>query len=131
MTDFLMKPKIDYAFKEIMTDEKARKGFLSAVLKLNPEDIIETRLLNTNLRKTHAEDKLGILDVRVLMNNHVEIDIEINLSELKVWADRALFYLSKMFVEQIKPGEDYSKFKKCVSISILDFILFRDTPEFY
>ena len=56
MTDFLMKPKIDYAFKEIMTDEKARKGFLSAVLKLNPEDIIETRLLNTNLRKTHAED---------------------------------------------------------------------------
>ena len=131
MTDFLMKPKIDYAFKEIMIDEKARKGFLSAVLKLNPEDIIETRLLNTNLRKTHAEDKLGILDVRVLMNNHVEIDIEINLSELKVWADRALFYLSKMFVEQIKPGEDYSKFKKCVSISILDFILFRDTPEFY
>ena len=39
MTDFLMKPKIDYAFKEIMTDEKARKGFLSAVLKLNPASV--------------------------------------------------------------------------------------------
>ncbi len=32
MSDFLMKPKIDYAFKEIMMDEKARIGFLSAVL---------------------------------------------------------------------------------------------------
>ena len=29
MDIFLMKPKIDFAFKEIMTDEKARVGFLS------------------------------------------------------------------------------------------------------
>ena len=39
MTEFLMKPKIDFAFKEIMTDEKARIGFLSAVLKMQPEDV--------------------------------------------------------------------------------------------
>ena len=35
----LMKPKIDYAFKEIMMNEKARIGFLSAILNLNPLDI--------------------------------------------------------------------------------------------
>ena len=35
----------------------------------------------------------AILDVRILMNNDTEIDTEIQLSELKVWADRALFYL--------------------------------------
>ena len=51
MSDFLMKPKVDYAFKEIMMDEQARIGFLSAVLKLNPEEIKETQILNTNLRK--------------------------------------------------------------------------------
>lgn len=39
MQEFLMKPKIDFAFKEIMADEKARTGFLAAVLKINPEDI--------------------------------------------------------------------------------------------
>ncbi|RKI36972.1 hypothetical protein D7V96_24355, partial [bacterium D16-59] len=61
MTNFLMKPKIDFAFKEIMADEKARIGFLSAMLKLNPEDIKETTLLNTSLRKTYEDDKLGIL----------------------------------------------------------------------
>ncbi len=32
MTDFLMKPKIDFAFKEIMMNEQARTGFLSAML---------------------------------------------------------------------------------------------------
>ena len=51
MADFLMRPKIDYAFKEIMMDEQARIGFLSAVLKLNPADVRKTELLNTNLRK--------------------------------------------------------------------------------
>ena len=51
MSEFLMKPKIDFAFKEIMMDEQARIGFLSAMLKLNPEEIKETRILNTNLRK--------------------------------------------------------------------------------
>ena len=131
MSDFLMKPKIDFAFKEIMANENARLGFLSAILKLNPKDIKETHLLNTNLRKIHENDKQGILDVRILMNDKVEIDIEIQLSELKVWADRSLFYLSKMYVEQIEQGQKYNVFKRCVSISILDFTLFDDTKEFY
>ncbi len=50
MADFLMKPKIDFAFKEIMMDEMARIGFLSAILKLNPADIRETIILNTDLQ---------------------------------------------------------------------------------
>ncbi|MCI9584928.1 MAG: Rpn family recombination-promoting nuclease/putative transposase [Clostridium sp.] len=131
MADFLMRPKIDYAFKEIMMDEQARIGFLSAVLKLNPADVRKTELLNTNLRKLHEDEKQGIVDIRILMNNNTEIDIEIQLSILNVWADRALFYLAKMYTDQIRPGQDYTVFKKCVSISILDFILFREDPEFY
>ena len=131
MTDFLMKPKIDFAFKEIMMDEQARIGFLSAILKLNPSDIRNTQILNTNLRKLHDNEKQGILDVRILMNDDTEIDIEIQLSILNVWADRALFYLAKMYTEQINSGEDYTVFKKCVNISILDFELFKDSTEFY
>ena len=65
MSEFLMKPKIDFAFKEIMMDEQARIGFLSAVLKIKPEQIKETKILNTNLRKEHKEDKLGILDFKL------------------------------------------------------------------
>ena len=131
MDNFLMKPKIDFAFKEIMMDAAARTGFLSAVLHLKPEEIRETHILNSHLRKTHGPDKLGILDVRVSLNDDTEIDTEIQLSELKVWADRSLFYLAKMFTEQIESGEDYGVLKKCVSISILDFTLFKKEAEFY
>ena len=109
MANFLMKPKIDFAFKEIMMNSQARLGFLSAILKLNTNEIKDTKILNTNLRKLHEDDKQGILDVRILMNNNVEIDIEIQLSELKVQADRSLFYLSKMYVEQIEEGNKQLK----------------------
>ena len=131
MDTFLMKPKIDFAFKEIMTDEKARIGFLSAVLKLKPEDIKETHILNPYLGKVHEEDKLGILDVHILMNNNTEIDTEIQLSEMRIWANRSLFYASKMYTDQIEQGQKYDVLKKCVSISILDFELFKDQEEFY
>ncbi len=131
MSEFLMKPKIDFAFKEIMMNEKARIGFLSTMLKLNPKDIKSSQILNTNLRKIHEDEKQGILDVRILMNNNTEIDIEIQLAPLSVWADRSLFYISKMYTEQISSGQDYSVFKKCVNISILDFVLFPEEQEFY
>ena len=131
MSEFLMKPKIDFAFKEIMMNEKARIGFLSTILNLNPKDIKSSQILNTNLRKIHEDEKQGILDVRILMNNNTEIDIEIQLAALSVWADRSLFYISKMYTEQISSGQDYSVFKKCVNISILDFVLFPEEQEFY
>ena len=79
--------------------------------------------MNSHLRKTHEEDKLGILDVRVLLNDDTQIDTEIQLSELKIWADRALFYISKMYTEQIEKGQKYDVLKKCVSISILECVL--------
>ncbi len=131
MSEFLMKPKIDFAFKEIMMDEQARIGFLSAILRLNPADIREARVLNTSLRKLHKDDKQGILDVRILLNDDTEIDIEIQLSALSVWSDRSLFYLAKMYTEQIHSGQDYTVFKKCVGISILDFDLLKGESEFY
>ena len=49
MEPFLMKPKIDFAFKEIMNDETALRGFLSAVLGLKAEEIQSVKIQNTDL----------------------------------------------------------------------------------
>ncbi len=78
MDNFLMKPKIDFAFKEIMENEKARIGFLSAILQLPPENMKESHILNSHLRKMHDDDKLGILDVRILLKDNTQIDTEIH-----------------------------------------------------
>lgn len=92
--DFIMSPKVDFAFKELMRDEMVRKGFLSAVLNIKDTDIRSTVLMNTNLPRVHEDDKQSILDVRLTMNDTTEIDIEIQLAYMSSWADRSTFYLS-------------------------------------
>ena len=129
--NFLMSPKVDFAFKEIMRNELVRKGFLSAVLGIKDTDIKSTVLLNTNLPKIHDDEKQGILDVRLTMNNNTEIDIEIQLAYMKSWADRSTFYLSKMLVEQVGINKRYTNIKKCIGINILDFDYIKETNRFH
>ena len=131
MNDFIMSPKVDFAFKELMRDETVRKGFLSAVLGIKDTEIKRTVLLNTNLPKIHEDEKQGILDVRLTMNNNTEIDIEIQLAYMKAWADRSTFYVSKMLVEQVGINKKYSNIKKCIGINILDFDYIKDTQRFH
>lgn len=121
----LMSLKVDFAFKELMNNEKVRKGFISAVLKIPVEQIKLTTILNTYLRQEHEANKLGILDVRVELNDNIEIDIEMQVAPFEYWAERTLFYTSKMYVETIGVGEKYNILKKVVHISILDFNLLK------
>ena len=129
-TPFLMKPKVDFCFKELMEDEEVRNAFLAAVLGLDVKDIIESRILPAHLRQKDKDDKLGILDVLVLLNNREQIDIEVQVTGNEYWAERTLFYLGKMFVDQLKLGEDYQKLEKCIHIGILNFTMFED-EEYY
>lgn len=46
------------------------------------------------------------------------------------WAERSLFYLCKMFTDQLHTGEDYDELKKCIHVGILNFTLFDD-EEYY
>jgi hypothetical protein len=89
MKEFIMKPKVDFCFKELMADEEIRRGFLSAVLDITPEKIVKTSLLPTHLRKEYDDEKLGILDVRILMNDCTQIDVEIQIAVFKMWAERS------------------------------------------
>lgn len=129
--EFIMKPKVDFCFKELMEDEFVRKGFIAAILHIHPKEILRTELLPTHLRKEHGNDKLGILDVRILLNGNIQIDMEIQLSPFRLWAERSLFYLGKMYVGQFQKGKSYDVFGKCIHVGILDFELFPGDEEYY
>ena len=128
---FLMSPKVDFCFKELMRNSEVRKGFLSAVLEIPPEEIRETTLLPTHLQKEQEKDKLGILDVQVRMQDGTKVDIEVNVAPFVAWPERSLFYLGKMYVGQIEKGGQYRSLKKCVHIGILDFVLFEGEESYY
>lgn len=127
--NFIMLPTVDFCFKGLMNNPKVRKGFIAALLKTSPSSIRETTLLPTALRQDYQDDKLGILDVRVLMEDGVQIDMEMQVAYFEYWDARVLFYLSKIFTDQIRCGEPYENLKKCIHVSILDFIHFENDTE--
>lgn len=128
--NFIMKPKVDFCFKELMADSEVRKGFIATFLGISPEEIHSTQLVNTHLRKEHPSDKLGILDVCVMLNGMIQIDIEIQIASFSLWPERSLFYLSKLFTGRISEGDSYKALHKCIHIGILDFVLFPELQDF-
>ena len=129
--DFIMLPKVDFAFKELMMNEKVRIGFLSAVLNINATDIKSAQMKNTNLTKTHQDEKQGILDVRLVMNDDTEINIEMQVVSMSTWTDRSVFYVSKMLSEQVGINRKYTNIKKCIGISIVDFNCIKQTNNYH
>ncbi|WP_394925926.1 Rpn family recombination-promoting nuclease/putative transposase [uncultured Robinsoniella sp.] len=128
---FIMLPTVDFCFKELMCSEKARKGLIAAFLNLDPKDIQETELLNTALRKKTENEKLGILDVKVKMQDNTQIDLEMQVLPFHCWEERTLFYTCKMYTDQIVSGDNYDVLVKCIQISILDFEFLKDTDAWY
>lgn len=121
---FLMSPKVDFVFKLIFGDEKNKDlliAFLSAVLGVPAEDFKGIKIMNNELLREFAEDRKGILDVRVKTKQGEQIDIEIQILPTEFMPERTLFYWSKMYTSQVKPGDTYSQLKKCITINIVDF----------
>lgn len=128
---FIMLPTVDFCFCELMKNAKVRKGFVAALQGVAPELISETTLLPTILDRDSKEDKQGILDVRILLNDGTQMDMEMQVRYFRYWDERSLFYLGKMYTGQIKKGEPYDKLKKCIHVSILDFIRFTEDDICY
>lgn len=126
-----MLPTVDFCFKELMQNENVRKGIIAAILNRRPDEIVDTELLPTILRKDSEDDKYGILDVRVQLDNEVQIDFEMQVVYYDYWANRTIYYLSKMYTEQIREGDSYDRLQKCIQVSILAHVLFQEDDECY
>lgn len=129
--DFIMLPTSDFCFKELMQNSKVRKGIISALLGINPEEIAETKLLPTSTTEEYPDGKLGILDVLIKLENGTQVGMEMQVAKYDYWTNRILFYLCRMFTGQIEKGDTYDKLKKCIHVSFLDFIHFGNDYDFY
>ncbi|MCM1058546.1 MAG: Rpn family recombination-promoting nuclease/putative transposase, partial [Firmicutes bacterium] len=122
--------KYDFSFKQLMLNEEVRKYFISDVLEIPLGEIRSVRLANPFLWKRYARQKQGILDVRVELNDDSRVNIELQIRMVAQWDKRSLFYLAKMFTEDLLSGERYHKLKKCICINILDFDL-NESPAYH
>ena len=121
-----VKPLNDFIFKKVFGEkgnEDILISFINAVLKrTNKEPIIEIEIIdNKHLTKEVINDKTGIIDVRARTAKGENIDIEVQLTDQGNMDKRTLFYWGKMYLENIKQGEDYTSLEKVITINILDF----------
>ncbi len=118
----LLELKNDYTFKRVfgyVGNESITMDLLSAILKEPVSDVILD--CNKIIERDVFDDKLGILDVRAKINGNIDCDIEMQVVDQKNVEKRILFYLSKMYSQNIKKNEDYKEINKCIVILFVDF----------
>ena len=119
----LLDPKVDFVFKNIFGSEKHPEiliSFLNAILK-SDIPIVHVEIKGTDIAKNFVEDKYSRLDIKAITSNSEIINIEIQLKNEHNMIKRSLYYLSKMYEEQLSEGDDYTSLKRTVCINILNF----------
>ena len=70
----------DYAFKRVFGVEENKdvlQDLLECIVDIPPEDIAGLELLDKEFQKELLSEKLGILDIKLRLNNGTFVDIEI------------------------------------------------------
>jgi predicted transposase/invertase (TIGR01784 family) len=93
-------------------------AFLKTVLDIPEEDYEEIKICDPIFKVEVADDKMGILDVKVKTKSGKIIDVEMQVAHQGFMKERILYYISKMISEQLGKGEEYNKIQKVVSIII-------------
>lgn len=118
----LLSPKIDVVFQVLFGEvgsEEITKDFLEAVLneKITKIDLSK----NPILRRMRINDKMGILDVIVEIDNKEYCNIEMQMSDKDDLIRRILYYWAKSYSKGIQKGEFYEELKRTISVIITDF----------
>lgn len=121
----------DYMFRRVMErNQNVLKGLLCALLHLNPKDILSLEILNPIDLGAAIDTKDYYLDIKISLNNHSFINLELQVRNEHNWQERSLVYLCRLF-DNLQIGDDYTEVKPAWHIGILDFTLFPEQAEFY
>ena len=114
----------DYIFKR--TFGYAESGEVTRILLRDIlQDNINSIELNnqTITEKELMDDKVGIMDIKAVLDRNTQCDIEMQVVNQHNIEKRMLFYWAKMYTQTIKEGNKYNDLKKSICVLIADFEL--------
>lgn len=131
MSQEIVKAKLDVVFKKLFTsDNQVLKAFIGDILDIPTEEIKKIEVLNPNILPVAIDGKQSQLDLNMLVDDKT-VNVEIQLQNKGDYKDRAVYYWSKLYSDQLKRGELYKELKRTITINILDFNLFTDSNSPY
>ena len=128
-----INPRVDLAFKKIFGVEENKDLLISLINSIvsKEDQVSEVTLLNPYNPKNFKSDKLSILDIKATNQDGKKFNIEIQISDEADYDKRALYYWAKIYTEQLKESEDYSKLSKAIGIHILNFTSIPDVKKYH
>ena len=121
----------DYLFRALLQqNNKVLKGLIGALLHLSLSEIISVEITNPIELGKSIDAKDFFLDIKVLLNSDTVINLEMQVINEHNWPERSLSYLCRSF-DSLNRGENYLEARPVIQISLLDFTLFPEYPEFY
>ena len=69
----------------------------------------------------NKEEKEGILDIKLILNQNRKINIEMQNTYQDDWTERSLFYNCRMFTDGFQKGHPYGEIPPCIHVGILNF----------
>jgi len=130
----LLRVTVDYVFKQIFGDQRytdVLARFLAAVLSIPFDDLADITIIDPHVKRETADDKYGILDVKLTITDGTVIHIEIQVVPNPDFDKRIIYYQAKLITEQIKSGGDWGQINRAISIIITDYNFIKDSPNYH
>ena len=118
-----ISPRVDIAFKKIFGVEENKDLLISLINSIvsQADQVSDVTLLNPYNPQSFKTDKLSILDIKAKGIDGKRFNIEIQITDAADYDKRALYYWSKLYIEQLQTSQGYSKLSKAIGIHILNF----------
>ena len=124
----------DFVFKLIFGDQRnidILAAFLKAVLDIPKEEYARLVIVDPHIKKESADDKFGILDVKLHTASGSIIHIEIQVRVLPNMKARTVYSQAKLLTEQMASGMDWSNIKRAISIIITNDVLIPEGNKYH
>ncbi len=128
-----LNPRVDFAFKKLFGSEGNKDiliSFINAIV--SPQDKVkDITLINPYNDPQYKGDKLSILDIKAIDETGRHYNIEMQMVDEVSYDQRALYYWSKVYTNQLKKGCHFDTLRKTIGIHILNFNYFNEEKDYH
>lgn len=121
-----LSPKLDIVFKKLfITNPMLLIDLLNQIfIRYSAPTIDQINILNNEILPETEEDKKIVLDI-------LGLNIEMQAKKTDNYPERSLYYLSRLYSQQMESGQSYTTLKPTIGIHFLDFKCFQNNTWHY
>lgn len=115
----------DYYVKYLLGSEIHKDltiHFLNDVLNRNGNQaIVDLTFSNTEYSPQLPDGKLNTLDIRCIIDDGSQVNVEVQVRRKAFIIERFLYYWAMVYGEQLQKSENYDQLRPAISINLLNF----------